>query len=148
MSRRLDAPLLSTARPLVAAAAALALSACAGQQGPEATVQRGAAAPQRDLPVLLTVEPTDKVRIAHAREGQLQTPLRLPPEATGAPPPRERNPHGRTITAERLVAAGADIAPDLRVWHERGGLGRLRHGPWPASAADLALTPGVRVAPN
>ncbi|RDC72801.1 hypothetical protein DLJ49_09270 [Rhodovulum sp. 12E13] len=148
MTRRLDAPVVRAFRPLVAVAAALALSACAAQQGAEATAQRGAVAPQRHLPVLLTVEPTEEVRIAHARDGQLQTPLRLSPEATGAPPPRARNPHGQTITAERLVAAGADITPDLRVWHERGGLGRLRHGPWPASAADLALTPGVRVAPN
>lgn len=148
MSRRPEAPLLSASRPLVAAAAALALSACAAQQAPEAAAQRAAAAPQRDLPVLPTVEPTETVRIAHAREGQLQTPLRLTPEATGAPPPRERNPHGQTITAERLVAAGVDITPDVRVWHERGGLGRLRYGPWPASAADLALTPGVRVEPN
>ena len=135
-----------TAPRLAAAlAAALALSACATQEAPQSATQRAAQAPASDAVKLHVVDVEPGKRIELAREGQLQTPLRMPPEATGAPRPREHNGEGMVLDTQRLAEAGVDISPNVRVWEEQGGRADLEYGPRPRSAADLALSPGVYV---
>ncbi len=140
MTRRTAAP-----RIAAALAAALALSACATQEAPRSATQGAARAPARDAVKLHVAEVAPAERIELAREGQLQTPLRMNPEATGAPRPREHNGEGMVLDTQRLAEAGVDISPDLRVWEERGGRAALQYGPRPRNAADLALSPGVYV---
>lgn len=59
-----------------------------------------------------------------ARQGQLETPLELSPENTGAPAAAGQ---GRTnLTAQELAAAGIDISPDVRVKRPSG---QILYGP-------------------
>ena len=124
-------------------AALAALTACATQDD---AVQRNRV-PGNDLGALRLADVPEDERIELARKGQLQTPLRLSPEATGAPPPVDRSPNGPMLDAGTLVRAGVDIRPDVRVWVEQGGLARLNYGPRPRSETDLSFRPGVAVTP-
>lgn len=133
------------------ASLSLALGACAtGEEG-----GFGISMPQRAVsPVAVTgpdpvvTDPAPKDRVRLAREAQLQTPLRLDPEVTGAPPASE----GDTIMQvdqNKLAAAGVDIAPDTRVWVRQGGTTVQRYGPPQGSGGAVeALTPAVQVAPR
>jgi hypothetical protein len=109
--------------------AALALGACA--QAP-ATAD-GTVAQQAQARPAHTLAPTRELTgpqgARTAREAQLQTPLRLSPEVTGAPPPRFGG--DVTVSAPELVAEGADISPSVRVWRGPAERPTLLYGPAP-----------------
>lgn len=121
--------------------AALALSACATTTPMDAADRARVSQPVRPVPV----DVPEEVRVKLAREGQLQTPLELRPEATGAPPPTNDYAAGLDVGAPELVAGGVDISPDVRVWQRFPAGSRQIYGPPPGAA--LATTPPVRVAP-
>ena len=101
-----------TLLPALAAATA-ALSACTAPPSSAVSVVDRAGEPfvsyadpdARDQPRLL-------------REVALRTPIEIVPGRTGAPPARPFGT-GMTVGAADLVAAGADISPDMRVWTVR-----------------------------
>lgn len=133
------------ARLALPLAAALGLSACAATQ--EEPAADRSAGPREALGALSLEEVAPRRQLELAREGQLQTPLRLPPELTGAPAPQDRSRDGPAVTEEALAAAGLDLDPELRVWVLQGGEARLDYGPAPTSAANPALSPGVLLDP-
>ena len=109
--------------------AALALGACA--QAP-ATAD-GTVAGQAQARPVYALTPTTRLsgqeRARTAREAQLQTPLRMSPEVTGAPSPRTDG--DVSVSAGELVDAGADIAPAVRVWRGPAETPTLLYGPVP-----------------
>jgi hypothetical protein len=119
--------------------ALLALSACATTT--EAPDRAQVSQPVRPVPV----EVPEELRIELAREAQLQTPLVLAPEETGAPAPFHQYAMGLDAGAPELVAGGVDISPDVRVWQRFAAGSRQIYGPRPGTAP--ATTPPVRVAP-
>lgn len=130
-------PRLTFALPTLLAA--LALSACATTT--DAPDRAQVSQPVRPVPV----DVPDRVRVALAREAQLQTPLVLAPEQTGAPPPRHDYAMGLDVGAPELAASGVDISPDVRVWQRFPAGSRLIYGPR-QSATAVSGRP-VRVAP-
>ena len=130
-------PRLTLALPTLFAA--LAVSACATTT--EAPDRAQVSQPVRPVPV----DVPEEVRVTLAREAQLQTPLVLAPEATGAPPPLHDYAMGLDVGAPDLVAGGVDISPDTRVWQRFPAGARQIYGPRPSTA--VATTPPVRVAP-
>lgn len=77
-----------------------------------------------------------------AREAQLQTPLRLNPENTGAPAPRSQG--NQAISARELAAAGINISSEVRV---RRPNGTVIFGPAENSPQAVVTTPPARVDP-
>jgi hypothetical protein len=143
-----DAAPRRAARLALPLCAAFALGACAVPENPAGLVPASRAADgavQTPYGVLVLTDAQRRAEIRAARKGQLQTPLRLPPQATGAPDPRERGRDEIVVGERDLLAAGVDIAPDVRVWNERNGFARLIYGPRPQNAADLALGRAVEV---
>jgi len=130
-------PRLTLALPTLLAA--LALSACATTT--EAPDRAQVSQPVRPVPE----DVPEEVRVTLAREAQLQTPLVLVPEATGAPRADRQHAAGLDAGAPELVAGGVDIAPRVRVWQRFAAGSRQIYGP--RTGAALATTPPVRVAP-
>ncbi len=115
--------------PFALLTAALALGACA--QAP--VTADGTVAGQAQARPAHTLAPTRELTgpegARTAREAQLQTPLRLAPEVTGAPPARTGG--DLSVSAAVLADAGADIAPSVRVWRGPAESPTLLYGPAP-----------------
>jgi len=114
------------ARLSLGLAGLLVLGACAHE--PQSAMNATAAPPPAQL---RTVDVSDSERRRVSREAQLQTPLTLPPEATGAPAAHNFHANGDDIGAPELRAGGVDIAPDVRVWQQWPAGTRQIYGPRP-----------------
>ena len=109
--------------------AALALGACAQAPATADGTVAGQAQARPGYALTPTTPLTGQARVDAAREAQLQTPLRLTPEVTGAPPARTGG--DLSVSAGELVDAGADIAPSVRVWRGPAERPTLLYGPAP-----------------
>lgn len=125
-------PLNPVLRPGLAVAALVALGACA--QEPQSATKASAAPPPAQLQ---TVEVPLEQRWRLSREAQLQTPLELPPEATGAPGAHHFYANGADIGRPELLAAGVNIEPDVRVWQSWPAGTRQIYGPQPSAARPI-----------
>ncbi|MEM0937038.1 MAG: hypothetical protein AAF646_08590 [Pseudomonadota bacterium] len=134
-------PKSSILRTSSAIGAAALLSACVSTDPQTATATSADARPAE----LRTITVSESERRDLAREVQLQTPVELPPENTGAPPPGF---HGNSVDvgSPELLAEGADITADLRVWQRWTAGTRQIYGPQP-TAIDPIIRP-VTVAPE
>ena len=129
---------LSTATRLLLGGVLLAaLAACA--KAPESGMEEGAEKPPARL---ATVEVSDVKRQRLARAAQLQTPLSLPPQATGAPAAETYYANGLDVGALELQGGGVDISPDLRVWQRWPETTRQIYGSEP-TPLDPILQPVV-----
>lgn len=133
-------PLSTLARVTFGAAALAALAACASE--PQSAVNSSATARPAELK---TIEVTEEKRRELSRDLQLQTPISLPPEDTGAPQPHFYA-NGSDIGRPELVAGGVKVDPQVRVWQRWPAGTRQIYGPQP-NAVDPILQPVV-VAPQ
>lgn len=149
MTRPLSRP-AGPARPMrlgLPILAALALAACSDPM--QATTEAGAQPPARDAIVVLDPsQVSERKRVRVTREGQLQTPLVLIPEATGAPLPyHETNPNGMQLDQNALVSGGVDTRPRTSIWTRKGGSTHLVYGQPGSGAAHGARPTGIQVTP-
>ncbi|MEM1431474.1 MAG: hypothetical protein AAGG09_18615 [Pseudomonadota bacterium] len=128
-------PLTLATRMSIGLVGLIVLGACSSE--PQSAVNARAAPPPAELQ---TIDATDAQVLRLSREAQLQTPLDLPPEATGAPPPDNFHANGMDVGAPELQAGGVDISPDVRVWQRWPAGTRQIYGPRPSFQRPI-LTP-------